>query len=63
MTPKKLKQVRLFLQLSQTEFAKLIGNKSKESKRTIRRYETGESRIPGAVSMLVEQIMKDKGIT
>lgn len=63
MTPKKLKQVREFLQLSQTEFAKLIGNYNKDAKRTLRRYETGESKIPSAVSLLIEQIMRDKGMT
>lgn len=62
MTPKKLKKVREFLQLSQTDFAKLIGNSSVNGSRTVRRYETGETKIPGAVEMVVRQIMKDKGM-
>lgn len=62
MTGKKLKRVRKFLQLSQTEFAKLIGIKVKNGLRTVRRYEMGDSKIPGSVEMVIEQMMKDKGI-
>jgi len=63
MTGKKLKKVREFLQLNQSEFAKLIGIKAKNGLRTVRRYETGESPIPGSVELVVQQIMQDKGMS
>jgi len=62
MTPAELKQARGHLRLSQGALAKQLGLGSKakalNGARTVARWESGESRIPGPVAVLVRVLLQ-----
>ena len=53
--PEELKQIRKVFNLSQSEFAKLVG----VSKPTIERWERGEEKIKGPVAVLVNMLSEN----
>ncbi len=59
MTPSDLKSARHALGLSAEGFARLV---RVESGRTVRRWEAGDSDIPGPVAVLVEAILADEAV-
>lgn len=56
MTPKEFKAARLELGLSQSEMASDLGV---FDKRTIRRWETGDRRIPGEIDIVIAYWRRD----
>ena len=62
MMPAELKQARAHLRLSQGALAKQLGLGSKaqalNGARTVARWESGESRIPGPVAVLVKVLLQ-----
>jgi len=62
MTPAELKEARRHLRLSQGALAKQLGLGSKakplNGARTVARWESGESRIPGAAAVLVRVLLQ-----
>lgn len=62
MTPAELKEARRHLRLSQGALAKQLGLGSKaqalNGARTVARWESGESRIPGPVAVLVKVLLQ-----
>ena len=62
MTPAELKEARGYLRLSQGGLAKQLGLQSKakplNGARTVARWESGESRIPGPVAVLVKLLLE-----
>ena len=62
MTPAELKEARRHLRLSQGALAKQIGLGSKaqalNGARTVARWESGESRIPGPVAVLIKIMLQ-----
>jgi predicted transcriptional regulator len=57
MTPAQLKKARHALGLSAEGFARLVGVKSG---RTVRRWESGERKIPEAVAMVTRWTVKNQ---
>ena len=59
MQPNELKAARAALGLSAEAFARLV---HVESGRTVRRWEAGDSEIPGPVAVLVGAIMSSAAV-
>lgn len=59
MTPTELKSARKALGLSAAGLARLV---RVAEGRTVRRWESGESEVPGPVSALLEAILEDRAV-
>ena len=59
MTPTQLKKAREKLGVTQSELAEIVGLKWG---RTVRKWEGGESSIPGTVHMLLHMFLADRSL-
>lgn len=62
MKGKDILKARKAMGMTLIQFADALGLRGEYCERTVRRWQSGETRPSGAVVMVIKQLMKDRGL-